>query len=173
MKYLRSFFTAALTFALVSSFLAGCSTSKKDTEFPFSEITWDATYDDMVELEGTSDNTYDSIYGGTTYAYPKKYLDLDGTVKYMYDAEEKLMCVAWVYSANLNDDLEKPYNTIHDALEKAHGESGYNTENSTNYGSVWYLDEGNIILSAVTTDTQKALQYSYLNPAVSSKEDEE
>lgn len=173
MKHLRSIVTVVLTLTLVSSVLAGCSSSKRAAEFPFTKITWDDTIDDVVELEGTSDNTYDSIYGGTTYAYPKEYLDLKGTVKYMFDADEKLMCVAWVYSADLNDDLKEPYDTIHDKLEKAHGESGYNTENPTNYGSVWYLDEGNIILSAVTTDTQKALQYSYLNPAVSTKEDEE
>ncbi|GAA0807338.1 hypothetical protein GCM10008910_47270 [Faecalicatena orotica] len=173
MKHLRSIVAVVLTLILFSSVLTGCSSSGKTVEFPFTSITWDDTIDDMVELEGTSDNTYDSIYGGTTYAYPKEYLDLKGTVKYMYDGDEKLMCVAWVYSADLSDDLEETYDTIHEKLEKAHGESGYNTENSTNHGSVWYLDEGNIILSAVTTDTQKALQYSYLNPAVSTKEDEE
>ena len=48
------------------------------------------------------------------------------------------------------------------------GESGYNPQNSTNYGNVWYREEGNIIISTMLTSTNKALQYAYLNPVVSS-----
>ena len=57
-------------------------------------------------------------------------------------------------------------------MEDTYGESGYDSENPTNYGDVWYLENGNILLMVVTTDTQQALQYSYLNPEVSTKETE-
>lgn len=172
MKYLHSLFSIILTLVLVSSALVGCGSSKKSEGFPFTELTWENSYDDMVALEGESDDTYDSMYNGTTYTYPKKYLDLDGTIKYMYDADNKLMSVAWVYSTDTDEDLKDTYDTIRKEVEETHGESGYNTEQATNYGDVWYLDEGNIILSVMTTNSQKALQYSYLNPAVSTKEED-
>ena len=46
----------------------------------------------------------------------------------------------------------------------AHGESGYNTQKETNYGDVWYLEDGNIIISTMVTDSQKALQFAFLSP---------
>lgn len=171
MKHLRSLLSVILVSVLFSAALIGCSPSKKSPAFPFTKLTWDNTYDDMVALEGKSTNTSDSIYKGTTYLYPKSYLNLDGTVKYMYDADNKLMCVAWSYAAKSSEDLKSTYNKIRDQLKKTYGDSGYNTDNPGNYGDVWYRDEGNIILSAVTTNSIKSLQYSYLNPAVSSKND--
>lgn len=172
MKHLRSLLSVILTLILVSTLFTGCQSSDKPQGFPFTEITWEDSPDDMTALEGTSDTSYPSTYDGTTYTYPKKYLDLDGTIKYMYDGDNKLMCVAWLYSADSEEDLKKAYDTIHKQVEEIHGKSGYNTGNITNYGDVWYLEEGNIVLGAVTTDTQKALQYSYLNPAVSTKEEQ-
>ncbi len=172
MKHLRSLLSVVLTLVLVSGVLTGCQSEKKPAGFPFTELTWENSYDDMVELEGDSDNTYDSVYDGTTYTYPKKYMDLDGTIKYMYDGDNKLMCVAWTYSAESDEDLQETYDTIHEEVEKAYGESGYDPKTPSSYGDVWYLEEGNIILSAMTTDTQKALQYSYLNPKVSTAADE-
>lgn len=172
MKYLRSLFSAVLVLVLTLSALTGCCSPNQSEGFPFTELTWESSYDDMVALEGESENSYDSVYNGTTYTYPRKYHDLDGTLKYMYDADNKLMCVAWTYSTDTDDDLKETYETIRKEVQETHGESGYNTEQPTNYGDVWYLDEGNIILSVMTTNTQKALQYSYLNPAVSTKEED-
>lgn len=172
MKYLRSFFCVILAVILVCPTLAGCSSSKDSEGFPFTELTWENSYDDMVALEGESNDTYDSVYSGTTYGYPKEYLDLNGTVRYMYDADNKLMCVAWAYSADTDEELKDTYETIFKEIKKTYGESGYNTNQPTNYGDVWYLDEGNIILSAMTTSTQKALLYSYLHPDVSTKKED-
>lgn len=175
MKYLRSLLSVIIAFTFVATALTGCSfdknsSSKKSLGLPFTKLTWDNSYDDMVALEGKSTATYDSIYKGTTYTYPKKYLGLDGTINYMYDDANKLMCVAWSYSATSADDLKSTYKKIHDQLKNSYGASGYNTSNQTNYGDVWYRDEGDIILSAATTNSIKALQYAYLNPVVSNKE---
>lgn len=156
-----------LFLTLLSGFLTGCDRS---LTAPFTSLTWEHSYDDMTRLEGSDYKSYDSVYSGTTYSYPKKYLDIDGTIKYMYDAAGTLMCIAWVYSGDTDEDLKGMYDTIHDELVDVHGESGYNADSATNYGDVWYLDDGHIVLSVMTTDTQKALQYSYMNPKASEEE---
>ena len=90
----------------------------------------------------------------------------------MYDDNDKLMTVAWTYGTDEEKALKDVYDKIHQDVEDTYGESGYDSENQTNYGDVWYLENGNILLMVVTTETQKALQYSYLNPEVSTKETE-
>ena len=126
----------------------------------------------MEKNEGTDHETYDSVYGGITYTYPKEYAGVSGTIKYMYDADEKLASIAWAYGSDDADELRGLYETIHSDLVAAHGDSGYNTEKGTNYGDVWYLEDGNIIISAMITDSQKALQYAYISPTQSTAKEE-
>lgn len=171
MKYKRSLLSILIIIVLASLALSGCSEKEPDVVCPFTELSWDATYDDMVKLEGKDYESYPSVYSGTTYSYPMKYMDQEGTLKYMYDDKDVLMSVAWACDGDV-DTLDKIYNTIHKELVDTYGESGYNTGNVTNYGDVWYLEGGHIILSAVTTEQQKALQYSYQNPAASEEEAE-
>lgn len=172
MKYTRlSFFTILILISSILSF-TGCSNqttdkTSQDIVCPFTSLSWDNTYDDMVALEGSDYKSYDSVYNGTTYSYSKEYLGMEGIIKYMYNEDEDLMCTAWVYSEGTNENLDELYSTIHTDLTASYGESGYDTKNSTNYGDVWYLEDGHIILSVMTTAQQNVLQYSYLSPEAS------
>jgi len=172
MKHLRTFFSVSLIIVLAITALTGCKKQPQAVKSPFTEMTWENSVEDVIAEEGDDYTTYESIYNGTTYEFAKNYLDQDGTVKYMFDDNDKLMCVAWAFGTDDEETLKDTYNKIHQDVEDTYGESGYDSENPTNYGDVWYLENGNILLMVVTTDTQQALQYSYLNPEVSTKETE-
>ena len=58
------------------------------------------TLDDIQALEGDSGESYDSVYDGTTYTYEKEYDGLKGTIKYMFDDKEKLVCLSWMYETD-------------------------------------------------------------------------
>lgn len=128
---------------------------------PFTEVPWNNTMEKMLDIEGKNYKTYNSIYDGLTYSYPKKYLGLDGTIKYMYNDTNEIQCMAWAYNADNITDLESIYTNIEFDLISKYGESDYQPDQKSNKGHVWYLDEYNIILSAMTTETQKVIQYSY------------
>lgn len=162
-KYIRF----CLTLTTAAALFCGCGSGQtaKLPDCPFSELTWESTVKDMEQTEGTEHETYDSVYGGTTYTYEKEYLGVCGTVKYMFDENEALASIAWAYGSEDADELYRLYETIHEDVVTAHGESGYNTDKETNYGDVWYLEDGNIIISAMVTDSQKALQFAYLSPS--------
>lgn len=147
--------------------LVACGNTKKTpaVQSPFSELTWSSTVDDMVEIEGKDYDTYDSIYGGISYTYPKVFNEKSGTVKYMFDDKNQLMCIAWAYSCKDVEELDAIYTTINNSVNNLYGESNYNTDKDTNYGNVWRLEEGNITLSALVTSSNKAIQYAYINPA--------
>ena len=169
----KKLFSLCLTLALVAALLCGCG-GKKNAAFPdcpFSELTWASSVADMEKAEGIDYETYDSVYGGTTYTYSKEYKGLPGTVKYMFDAEKKLASIAWAYGSDSADELKQLYENIHADVAAVHGESGYNTDKETNYGDVWYLEEGNIIISTMLTDSQKALQFAYLSPEQSTSKE--
>lgn len=170
----KKFFRICLAVSLLTAVLTGCgSRSAAPAEgCPFSDLTWESSVSDMEKNEGTDHETYDSVYGGITYTYPKEYAGVSGTIKYMYDADEKLASIAWAYGSDDADELRGLYETIHSDLVAAHGDSGYNTEKGTNYGDVWYLEDGNIIISAMITDSQKALQYAYISPTHSTAKEE-
>lgn len=167
MKHLHKILFVSLLLTFV---LTGCKKQPAGLACPFTNMTWKSSVDDVIASEGKDYTTKDSMYKGKTYSFHKKYLDLNGTVMYMFDDNNKLMNVTWVYAPDKKDNLKNTYDKIHKELKSAHGKSGYNVTNGTTLGDVWYLDEGDIILSAVTTDSVKLLQYSYLNPKVSNKE---
>lgn len=148
----------------------GCQ--KKTVTCPFTTITWDNTFDDITELEGDSIDTYDSVYDGTTYTFPKEYDGLDGTIKYMFDDEEKLVCMSWMYETSNSEELADVYNKIHGEAEDMLGESGFEFHSEqfadlVSPSDVWYLESGNVILSTVDTNELKILQYTFLHPDVS------
>lgn len=172
MKHQRTILSIILLTILLSLSLAACGQKSDSAPAPFSELTWDSSYDDMIALEGKEINSYDSIYNGTTYAYNRSFLDHDGSIKYMYDDKEKLVCIAWEYTAKSPEDLKEVYDEIVKDLTKKYGDSEYQSGNSTNNGNVWYRKEGNIILSSVSTKNINAILYSHLSPSVSSPEND-
>lgn len=164
---LRTSIAALLTFALVTG--CGSTTSAVLPDCPFSDLKWTSSVSEMEKTEGSSYVAYDSVYGGTTYTYTKNYKKKEGTVKYMFDDKEQLASIAWAFGSDNADELYELYESIHAEVVAAYGESGYNTEKETNYGDVWYLDDGNIILSTMLTNDQKALQFAFVSPAQSTK----
>ena len=161
-----------LTASLIAlGLFSGCGKETADVSSyiscPFSAITWDQDLDALADAEGENYTTYKSVYGGTTYTYPKEYQGQQGTVKYMFDGDEELVCVAWAYDGTFDvDSMHALYDAIHDEVVSAYGESDNSTEKATNYGDVWHLDGGNILISTMVTSENSALQYAYLSPKV-------
>lgn len=153
--------------------LGGCQKTETPQNIaPFSDATWEYTREDILSYEGDNYTTYDSVYGGTCYTYPKTYENYQGTIKYMLDAEDRLMCIAWAYSSDDEQELYSLYESISQSVYEANGETAYETDKPTNYGNVWRREEGNIILSTMITSDVKALQYAYLHPDVSNSGEE-
>lgn len=160
-----------ILFCCLALVFTACSRKEQNTEpdCPFTDIGWDNTIDDVISAEGNDFSTYDSVYGGICYTYPKDFNDLKGTIKYMFNDKEQLMCVAWTYSSKDADELLLLYESIIASVNEAHGESGYSADHPGNYGNVWYLESGDIVLSTMITSDTKALQYAYLHPLVSNQ----
>lgn len=156
----------SLLFCLILSatlFLSGCGKTEA-IDCPFTDLGWETTPKELFEAEGECEEPYDSTYGGQVYTYPVSYMGYDGTLKYMYDEEDVLMNVAFAYGSKDADELKEFYDKLVADIEKEYGKSSYDTDKSTNYGKVWELKEGHIILSVMLTDSNKALQISYVNP---------
>ena len=169
----RNHFLSLLTGILLLCALTACS-GNKETEpvldCPFTDLEWSSTVDDMLSAEGKDYSTYDSLYGGLCYTYPKEYEGLPGTVKYMFNEENRLMSVAWAYSAEDADEIASLYETVSTSITEKNGESGYDASGVGNYGGVWYRESGDIIVTTMITSENKALQYAYLHPLVSNQE---
>ena len=165
------FITMAICLSLMVIISVSCKSQQNVPALhcPFSDLTWDSTVANMVDLEGETNTTYKSVYGGLCYTYPKAYQNKSGTIKYMFDDKNHLMCIAWAYASDSEDELYTLYDTINQSVNDTYGESNYNTDKETNYGNVWYLEDGHITLSTMITSTNKALQYAYINPANNEK----
>lgn len=192
MKKTRKLICFLLGLTLLAASFTGCQKKEVETECPFTTIKWDATPEDIAELEGDYLETYDSSYKGTTYTYNKKFNNLDGIIKYMFDDKDKLVGMAWTYVSNDADDVKSVYEELHTDAEEMLGESGYdfgekeelnkklqdNQEelNATGMNStltdVWYREVGNVTMNAIITDEVKAVQYTFLHPDVSQEDPE-
>lgn len=163
-KHIHSAATMAVTFCLTGALLSGCGETEA-IRCPYTDIGWETTQEELFQKEGEYLSSYKSTYGGTTYTYAGSYMKKNGTLKYMYDEDGKLMNIAWAYGSDDAKELQDLYNKIHDNLVDEYGESGYQASASTNYGDTWDMDEGNILLSVMNTTDNKALQIAYVNPA--------
>ena len=168
----KKILSLCLVAALTASLFAGCGSKGSDSQpdCPFSELKWSSSVKDMEKIEGSDYKTYDSVYGGMTYTYPKEFKGSAGTVKYMFDDKKQLAGISWAYGSEDTDELYGLYEDIHSDLVDTYGDSGYNTDKETNYGDVWYREDGNIIISTMVTDSQKALQFAYVSPEQSTAE---
>lgn len=155
-----------IALAVSLSIFAGCGSTSSTINCPFTNISWEATTDDMIELEGNEYDTYDSIYKGLTYTYPKEYLGKGGMIKYMYDGNGKLCNVSWSYTGADEEELMGVYNAVVEDMRKLHGESK-NDDGVGNYCETWITDDGTIMANAVITNDTKVMQIAYMSAEVS------
>lgn len=167
MKRTRSFI--ALLLVSVTFLLAGCSSAQTQVKCPFTQITWENTLEDVQALEGELQDSYYSSYKGTTYVYDKEYLGLKGSIKYMFDDEENLRSMAWLYLPESSEDLENVYAKLVEQTNKLYGKSGFDSDMNTAKGEVWYLEGGNILIGVMSTGVNEAIQYQFFHPEVSSE----
>ena len=171
---MRTYYTTSCCFLslalilLLTGLLSACG-EKKAIDCPFTDLGWETTIDELLDAEGECEEPYASTYGGLVYTYPASYMDHDGTIKYMYDENDVLMSVAFAYGSEQNEaieaeELKEFYNKLVENIEKDYGKSDYDTDKPTNYGKVWELEEGHIIISVMLTESNKALQIAYVNP---------
>lgn len=169
MKHLTLRFPLLLILSCAAVLFSSCQEPPAAVA-PFSDAAWEFTSEDILQAEGSDFTTYDSIYGGICYTYFKAYEGHEGTIKYMLDGEDRLMCIAWTYSAETEDELYTLYDQIQQTVSESNGDAAQKTDAATNYGAVWYREEGNIVISTMVTSSMKALQFAYLHPEVSSPE---
>ena len=168
MKQSIKFFTSLVLFTSAIFSLLGCTASKKDVTCPFTPITWTSTLQEVQSLEGEPIDSYFSSYNGTTYVYNKEYLGLSGTIKYMFDDNEKLMSMAWLYLPETDEEMEKVYTKLCNQTNKLYGKSGFSSDMTTAKGEVWYLEGGNILIGVMSTGINEAIQYQFFHPEASS-----
>ena len=169
MKRFTKFVASLLLITSISVSLLGCSSAPKEVICPFTEITWESSLADVQAMEGELLDSYYSTYKGTTYLYEKEYLGLSGTIKYMFDAEENLKSMAWMYLPESKEDLENVYVELVNQTNNLYGESGFNSDMATAKTVVWYLEGGNILIGVMSTGVNEAIQYQYFHPDVSSE----
>lgn len=169
MKQFTKFTASLLLLASVTLSLFGCGSTAKEVTCPFTEITWESTLEDIQALEGELQDSYYSSYKGTTYVYEKEYLGLTGTIKYMFDDEEKLRSMAWLYLPESDEELEDVYADLVKQTNKLYGKSGFDSDMTTAKGEVWYLEDGNILIAVMSTGVNEAIQYQFFHPEVSSE----
>lgn len=169
MKQLKKAFALLFAAVLSLSALTGCSQKKEQVECPFTTITWENTLEDVMKLEGAPDNSYDSTYGGMTYVFEgREYNGKNGSLKYLFDGDEKLVSMAWLYIPEDNNDRDTVYEELYKQTEDWYGDTGFESNQGTAMGAVWYLKGGNITIGVMSTGVTECIQYQYFHPDVSS-----
>lgn len=128
-------------------FFAAAGQSKK-AECPFTEITWENTLDEVLALEGEPLDSYPSTYSGTTYTFNKVFHDMSGTIKYMFDDNDKLMSMAWLYIPESKDNLENVYQLLCSETNQLYGESGFDSDTGTPRAAcgIWKAETSSSVL---------------------------
>ena len=88
------------------------------------------------------------------------------------DEEGELVCIAWAFDGtNDPETMSALYDTLHAEVVDNYGDSKSTTKDETNNGDLWRVDGGSIMIYSMITDSNKALQYSYISSKVAGTED--
>ncbi|MCR5580772.1 MAG: hypothetical protein K6F66_04215 [Pseudobutyrivibrio sp.] len=162
----RKLITFTLTLSIAASTLMGCATGKY---IPFTDLSFDTSYDTMVKDLGEPTDEAES-YLGTSYCYSSDYMADDSQVRYTYDEDGNMASISWIYESEDGEEVTKYYNDIHKQLENKYGKTKEATNDVTQLSDIWRLDSGNITLIALVSSEYNAVMYTYLSPDNSTKE---
>ena len=165
-------FIPLMILTVLSFVLTGCGRSKSLAGCSFSELGWDSTTEEMIAVEGDKYDTYDSIYKGITYTYPKVYLDTPGMIKYMYDDSDRLCNISWSYTGESAEDVGRAYDGVCADIEKTFGK-GNDDDGVGNRSRIWVTDSGTIMVSSVTTSDTNVMQIAFMRKEVSKQQKED
>lgn len=157
MGKIKNSFLLLLIAATMLSFSA-CG-KRDEINCPFSKAKWSWSVTEVTAAEGKPDEVIASIYGGDTFLYEKEYLGRNGTLKYMFSKDGKLASVAWAYVSDDAKDIENLESELTLYEENRIGNSSVSPENNTSAGNVWYLDNGDVLISTVAVNGSCGLQY--------------
>ena len=87
----------------------------------------------------------------------------------MFDDENNLRSIAWLYLPESKEDLENVYTELSNQTTKLYGKSGFDSDMTTATSKVWYLEGGNILIGVMSTGVNEAIQYQFFHPEVSSE----
>jgi hypothetical protein len=157
----RNTLAKIISFSLVIALTFTACKSDKD-RIPFSSLTFDTTYDEMIEELGEPTETT-VTYLGDTYSYAGEYLQKDGNVRYTFDEDGKMASITWLYSSEDGEEVSALYADIHKQLENNHGKTTESSDDVTQLSDIWRLDSGNISLVAVISSDYNGLMYTYMS----------
>lgn len=153
---------------LVIVLFTACGSDKN--RIPFSKLTFETSYEDMVSKLGDPTDTT-TTYLGDTYGYSCKYLQKDGTVRYTFDEDGNMASITWLYESEDGEEVSDLYADIHKELVNKHGKTKEATDDVTQLSDIWRLDTGNITLVAVVSSDYNGLMYTYLSKDHSTSEE--
>ena len=147
--------------------LASCGQKTElSTIAPFTEAVWESTLEDVVAFEGAEYETTVSVYGGNSYIFPKKYLDYDGYVQYMFDDKNALVGAAWFYIGNSKSTANDMYEAIKEETSSLFGKEESLMDSSYYGGNKWKLNDRSVLLVTFSQDDEHAVQISYISSSV-------
>ena len=164
MKNIKKYLALISVSALL---LSGCGAEKAD--IPFSDMTFDNNYEDVIGAHGEPEDEEKS-YLGTSYCYPSDYMREDSEIRYTFDEDDKLAGITWLYETEDGEDIVSCYNELHAALTEKYGETEAATKDETQLSDIWRLPTGNITLAAVVSSDYNGIMYTYLSPSHSTPE---
>lgn len=159
-----------ISFSLILAITFTACKSDED-RIPFSSLTFENTYDEMVEELGEPEETT-VTYLGDTYSYSKEYLKKDGHVRYTFDEDGKMASITWLFDSEDGEEVSALYADIHKQLENLHGKTKESSDDVTQLSDIWRLDSGNISLVAVISSDYNGLMYTYMSKEHSTSEED-
>lgn len=160
-------FSLYLIVACCMLMLAACGQKTElSTVAPFTEAVWESTVEDIITAEGTEYETTVSVYGGDSYIFPKKYLNYDGYVQYMFDGNKALVGVAWFYIGDSKSTASEMYEAIKAETNSLFGKEESLMDSDYYGGNKWSLDDRSVLLVTFSQDDEHAVQISYISSSV-------
>ena len=146
--------TSVLLFTLC---LGGCA--RKITACPFSDLRWDATEEELIEVQSL--DTTESLYGGNSYTGYRDYLGNSGVIKYHFNTDQELAAISWSFEGE-PEEVDAVFTQLVQATNKYLGRNtGVDTTGVNNFGRVWETEDIKAVVAVVTSSDYNAVQILY------------
>lgn len=165
MKQIASLFLIYLLL-FVMLVCSSCGISKEEPLTPFTELDFNNTVGDMLEIYGETQEIKVNEDGYTEYFYPYEYEGRTGQLRFSVNSQNKIEQISWLYEPLTADEVTTCAEEWENLFIETYGEPDFTNE----VGKMWYTKLATIGVVKASVLSINIVWIIYTNPEIKNAE---
>lgn len=145
---------------------SSCGISNGEPLTPFTELDFNNTVGDMLEVYGETQEIKVNEDGYTEYFYPYEYEGRTGELRFSVNSQNKIEQISWLYEPLTADEVTTCAEEWENLFIETYGEPDF----TNSAGKIWYTKLATIGVAKASFFSTNVVWIIYTNPEIKNAE---